>query len=160
MNSFAISASVFLHCQGEILLLKRASGIEAGGWFVPGGHVEYGESPEQTVCRETLEEIGIALAPSNLRLLETITLLPADGLHHLGLIYLAPFPGGSLQLNDEHSAARWVTPAYYRDRFLDPERLTSLGLPERSLVASAQMVRVVESVIAALAQTTTGSSGS
>jgi len=107
---FAISTCIFLHRDGEILILKRADGIESGGWFAPGGHVEYGESPPETACRETLEEIGIRIAPETLRLLETYTIFPGEGLHHLGIVYLAPFPGGDVTLNEEHTGFRWVTP--------------------------------------------------
>lgn len=147
---FALSACIFLHRQGEILILKRADGIESGGWFAPGGHVEYGESPPETACRETFEEIGIRVAPETLRLLETYTIFPSEGLHHLGIVYLAPFPGGDVMLNEEHTGFRWVAPEYYRDRFLDPDRLAALNLPQRSLATAREMHRVVEALIAVL----------
>ncbi len=42
--------------KGEILLEKRA---DNGWWGLPGGHVDVGESVEQTAIREIWEETGI-----------------------------------------------------------------------------------------------------
>lgn len=44
---------------GKILLGKRKNCTEAGRWSFPGGHLEYGESPEECAKRELLEETGI-----------------------------------------------------------------------------------------------------
>lgn len=34
---------------------------KAGSWIPPGGHIEYGESPRETVKREYAEELGFSL---------------------------------------------------------------------------------------------------
>lgn len=57
----AVVAAV-LHRPKEILILRRGpeqSG--AGFWEFPGGKVEVGESPEQALRREILEELGIEI---------------------------------------------------------------------------------------------------
>jgi 8-oxo-dGTP pyrophosphatase MutT (NUDIX family) len=42
-----------------VLLLRRdASGDHAGEWSFPGGKLKPGETPEQAVVREVLEELG------------------------------------------------------------------------------------------------------
>lgn len=43
---------------GKILLCQN---LKHGYYFLPGGHIEEGESPEQTFRREMLEEVGIAV---------------------------------------------------------------------------------------------------
>ncbi len=54
-------AAGLLCCQGRLLLGKRSTRRKAypGVWDVPGGHVETGETAEQTLVRELREEIGV-----------------------------------------------------------------------------------------------------
>jgi ADP-ribose pyrophosphatase YjhB (NUDIX family) len=48
---------------GEILLVQEREG---GGWSLPGGWVDVGESPSRAVAREVLEESGYASRPVKL----------------------------------------------------------------------------------------------
>jgi 8-oxo-dGTP diphosphatase len=43
----------------RILLVRRGQAPEAGGWTLPGGKVEPGESLARAVVRETAEETGL-----------------------------------------------------------------------------------------------------
>ena len=63
-------AHVYLVSAGRVVLLERAAGLRAGGyWAPPGGHLEPGEAPEAAALRELAEELGVQLAPSALALL-------------------------------------------------------------------------------------------
>ena len=42
----------------QVLLVKHRAG---GHWAFPKGHVEAGESEEETACREVLEETGVQI---------------------------------------------------------------------------------------------------
>lgn len=44
---------------GRLLVVRRGHDPGAGRWSVPGGRVEAGESDEQAVRREVLEETGL-----------------------------------------------------------------------------------------------------
>ena len=44
---------------GRVLLVCHKRGSEPGSWSPPGGHLEFGETPEACAARETLEETGV-----------------------------------------------------------------------------------------------------
>lgn len=76
----------------EILLTLKKSGPYKGLWGLPGGAIEFGETPEETLKRELLEET--ALAAVQLELLSVATTFGEynhDGelyqFHHIGIIY-------------------------------------------------------------------------
>ena len=50
----------------EVLLVRRGGKPALGKWSVPGGLVELGESLEEAVRREVLEEVGIEVAVGEL----------------------------------------------------------------------------------------------
>ncbi len=54
-------AAVFM--RGKILLVKEP---DEGGWSVPGGWADVGESPSEAAARETLEESGYRVKPLRL----------------------------------------------------------------------------------------------
>jgi ADP-ribose pyrophosphatase YjhB (NUDIX family) len=49
---------VITNAKGQLLLFKRS---ESGVWSIPGGHMDIGESLEETAIRETFEETGLTL---------------------------------------------------------------------------------------------------
>ena len=56
-------AAVIRDAQGRLLLQEKSSGE---GWSLPAGAIEPGESPEQAVRREVLEETGLEVAPQEI----------------------------------------------------------------------------------------------
>ena len=57
----------------SILLVKKARGAYLGKLDLPGGSIEHGEKPEETLKRELKEEIGISVDDNDLILLKTNT---------------------------------------------------------------------------------------
>ncbi len=51
--------SVLLEKEGRILMLKRAHEPFKRYWVLPGGFMEYDETPEEAIKREAKEEAGI-----------------------------------------------------------------------------------------------------
>lgn len=52
--------------EGKVLLARHTYGGGAGKLIVPGGYVEYNESPQDALVREYLEETGVTVVPRDI----------------------------------------------------------------------------------------------
>jgi ADP-ribose pyrophosphatase YjhB (NUDIX family) len=116
---FALSTAVFVERGDEILLLKRAGGEMTGGWYMPGGAVDAGETVEEGARRELLEEAG--LRPGGPMTCVGVAHMRAYGVESLQVLYACACPDGEVVLSDEHSGARWMAPDVYRARYFNDE---------------------------------------
>lgn len=66
MDRAKVGTAVFIVRNGLLLMQKRAGAHGIGTWSVPGGHIEFGETPEQTVIREAKEEVGVSIASAHI----------------------------------------------------------------------------------------------
>ena len=56
-----VGIGVFIFKNGKFLMGQRKNSHGNGTWSVPGGHLEFGESFEETARREVLEETGLSI---------------------------------------------------------------------------------------------------
>jgi 8-oxo-dGTP diphosphatase len=88
-----------------IFATERGYGEFKGGWEFPGGKIEPGETPQQALCREIMEELDTKIQVGDL--IDTIEYdYPA---FHLSMdCFWCEVVSGDLVLK-EHEAARWLT---------------------------------------------------
>lgn len=92
-----ILVATMLTYQDKLLLCRRAEKPSLGKWNPPSGFMELGETLEQAAARETWEEVGVKINPSQLDLY-TVT-----SLAHISEVYVCF--RGSLT-TDEFKAGR------------------------------------------------------
>ncbi len=56
-----VGVGVLIFRESKLLLGRRKGSHGDGCWSAPGGHLEFGESPEECARREVLEETGLKL---------------------------------------------------------------------------------------------------
>jgi len=61
VKSPRIGVGVFVFKDGKFLMGKRKGAHGEGSWSVPGGHLEFGESFEDTARKEVSEETGLSI---------------------------------------------------------------------------------------------------
>lgn len=61
MDRPQIGVGVLIFRENQLLLGKRKNAHGDGAWAAAGGHLEFGESPEECATREVLEETGIRI---------------------------------------------------------------------------------------------------
>ena len=94
---------------GRLLLIKRGHEPGAGLWSLPGGRIEPGETDQQAVARELLEETGLRVTCGSL--VGTAELPGLDGAVIGVRDYLAVVTGGELAAGDDAADAAWVSAA-------------------------------------------------
>ena len=97
---------------GKFLLGKRPLGKSQGGlWEFIGGKIEPGETPEEALARECLEEIALPIVGQKIR--TAVTHADPDRTIHLTLIDCAPVAGAEPTAL-EHADLGWFTPEEMR----------------------------------------------
>lgn len=106
-DSVVLGVVAVIPHHGRWLLIRRAEGIPAGGWWCfPGGAVEKDESLADAIVREVREEVGLQVRPRH----ELWRRRQADGRLELSW-WLAELcgPAGAIQPNPaEVAEVRWV----------------------------------------------------
>ena len=114
MKIVLVVACALVDADGRVLLAKRPEGKSmAGLWEFPGGKVEAGERPEQSLIRELREELGIEVNEPCLAPL-TFASHGYDDFHLLMPLYICRRWNGTVSGKEGQELA-WVRPVRLRD---------------------------------------------
>ncbi len=98
--------------EGKFLLVKRSakSSWGVGEWQLPGGKMEWGEDPLDTLKREVSEEttLDILGTPTMLGTHTAHIIAKGNDYHAVLLLYKAR-GAGEVRLSDEHEDYKWAS---------------------------------------------------
>lgn len=114
------TSAIILNKNGEILFLRRSEKDDflPGELDVPGGGLDYGETPEEGLKREIMEECGLEIEIIKILMVGTYFM---EDIQRIDISYLCRAVDESkLKLSFEHTDFKWVK----------PEDIENLGLNE------------------------------
>lgn len=108
----------------RILLTQKKSGPYKGLWGLPGGAIEFGETPEDALRRELLEETALEAGQLELFYIATSTGEYDNhgeqyGFHHIGIIYKVADTLSKIDRSPEEQM-RWIDLAAINQEQLTP----------------------------------------
>src|SRR5215210_1188531 len=114
-----VAACALVDTDGRVLLAERPAGKSmAGLWEFPGGKIEAGERPEETLIRELKEELGIDVREPCLAPL-TFASHPYPDFHLLMPLYVCRRWEGTV-VAKEGQQLKWVRPNKLREYPMPP----------------------------------------
>lgn len=114
-----VAACALIDADGRVLLAERPAGKPmAGLWEFPGGKVEAGERPEDTLMRELHEELGITVREPCLAPL-TFASHSYPEFHLVMPLYVCRRWEGTVTAREGQRLA-WVRPNKLRDYAMPP----------------------------------------
>jgi 8-oxo-dGTP diphosphatase len=115
---------VVIH-EGRVLLIKRGQEPLLGRWVIPGGRVELGETLEEALVREILEETSIHARPKEI--LTVFDRIEKSGgevrFHYVIVDYWCESLGGSPRAASDAAGVALAS----------PHELAPYALPEKAL---------------------------
>ena len=77
-----VGTAIIITKDNKVLLMKRKGPHGTGTWSTPGGHLDFGETPEQCAAREAKEEVGMDVTDIRFRAV-TNDVFDATGRHYI-----------------------------------------------------------------------------
>lgn len=99
-----VGIGILVFKDGKVLLGKRKESHGKGEYASPGGHLEFGESVEECIKRECLEEAGIKI--KNVKFLR-FSNMRKYGKHYADIGLTADWESGEPKALEPHKMEKW-----------------------------------------------------
>lgn len=101
-----VGVGVIIVRDSKVLMGKRLGTNGSGTWNFPGGHLEFGETPEACAEREVKEETGLKVTKTRLGPY-TNDYFEAEGKHYITLFVVAEVEPGDARLMEPDRNEAW-----------------------------------------------------
>ena len=134
MKQIEIIARAVILCDGKILLCRQKT---ENYYFLPGGHVEFGESIEKALVRELKEETGANVKKSRfLGIVENQLGRGKNKHHEINFIYKVALRATTFKIIEDHIEFYWKDIAIFKQTSFLPLQLKKqlLSWMKRNLI--------------------------
>jgi len=100
-----VGTRIWIHKNGKVLLGKRKGSLGANTYAPPGGRVEYGETWQQTMEREVLEESGLTIGNTVLCCVGNDFF--ENGVHYVTICATADWVAGEPEIREPDTCIDW-----------------------------------------------------
>lgn len=123
MSTIVTAVKGIVRHDNRILIVQRAAGDSGGGtWECPGGKIDFGEQPEDSLIREIREETGLTVTVDKIAYASSILTHPDRQV--ILLVYFCTAVTSSVTLSEEHDAYLWTDEQLIRQQ-IAPSILTA-----------------------------------
>lgn len=123
MSTIITAVKGIVRHDNRILIVQRAAADSGGGtWECPGGKIDFGEQPEDSLIREIREETGLTVTVDKIAYASSILTHPDRQV--ILLAYFCTAVTSSVTLSEEHDAYLWTDEQLIRQQ-IAPSILTA-----------------------------------
>lgn len=123
MSTIVTAVKGIVRHDNRILIVQRAAADSGGGtWECPGGKIDFGEQPEDSLIREIREETGLTVTIDKIAYASSILTHPDRQV--ILLVYFCTAVTSSVMLSEEHDAYLWADEQLIRQQ-IAPSILTA-----------------------------------
>lgn len=103
-----IARGITINGRGEVLLCRN---VDKGYYYLPGGHIEFGETAEEALAREYLEETGVRVTVGDFAgASQNEFKVKGKQTHEVNLMFHVKLPrGGRVRSVEDWIAFDWVS---------------------------------------------------